>query len=111
MSTTTPVAYYDLNSNLLKITGLKNANDGSWVNSGVTVTAKICPVNSTTAITNGTITLSYVAASNGNWQGTYPSTTPVVRNTSYDLIVTADGGVSLTGVWKIRIRAEERVAP
>jgi hypothetical protein len=107
MSTTK--AYLD-NSNLVRITGLANDATGAYINGGVTVTADIVPQGGTTVVTDGgPISLSYVAASDGIWQGVFSDNLVIVDGERYTCRVTADGGEFLTGHWELPLLAKVRV--
>lgn len=103
-------AFYDGNSNLLKITGLTNARTGAVVTdlSGVTVTAVLLPQGSAVPVTGGSLTLAFIAASQGDWQATFPNTVGVTLGAAYRVELTADGGASLTGKWVLSVKVLER---
>lgn len=111
----TLTAFYNLNSHVLKIRGLTNADTGALVASGVTVTATLCAENSSTPLVTdpvggSTITLSAVSGEPGEWHGTFGTSVAAVMvvGTRYDIVLTVNGGAALTGVWRIRLRVMER---
>mgnify|MGYP006969388980 CR=1 FL=1 len=101
-----PSAYLVLSSNLLRITGLKNAATKAFISAGVTLTAELRLPGSATPVANGTITLSYVAGTNGEWQGTFSRDAAVTPQQSYEVVITADGGEFLTRHWTLPVIAK-----
>ena len=111
----TITAFYNLNSHVLVVRGLRNADTGALVSSGVTVTATLCAEGTSTPLVTtppggSAITLSAVSGEPGEYHGTFGTTVAdvMVLGTRYDIILTANGGAALTGVWRIRLRVIER---
>ena len=101
-------AAYDLNSNLLKITGMKNADTNLALTDtdGLTVTALITPAAGGSPV-GSAITLSYVTAQKW-WVGVIPDNYGLALNTTYDAAVTIDGGHSLKGTLNARFTVRTR---
>ena len=83
-----PIALYVGSDNRIELTGLRDPDDDSYVNDA-TVTALLKDDTDTTTVTSSSITLDYVAASNGNYRGSIPSTVTLVDGTSYYVRITA----------------------
>ena len=85
-------AWYDQNTHLVVLDELKDAATGAYINAGATVTADAYDVTAAAVLAGSAITLSYVAASNGKWQATMPSTVALTATGSYLLRVKAISG-------------------
>lgn len=72
---------YIKNDTLLRVDKLTNAADGTVVNNA-TVNATVYEVNKST-VTAGPITLTYVGASQGRYDGTLPASTALVDKQTY----------------------------
>ena len=89
--------------NSMQINGLKRI-DGTFVNAG-TVTGVLKDTAGATITGASSITFSYVAASNGNWTGSFPSTVTLTEDKEYHLFLTVvDGSNDVT----FRIRRPAR---
>ena len=101
----TPKAFYYLNSNVVRVTGLRNNVTKAYITnlSGVAVSIVLNPL-----VSGGSRSMAYVANSNGVWETIYPSDVGVVLGSTYIATITADGGVSLRGVWNVQLVVEER---
>lgn len=101
----TPKAFYYLNSNVVRVVGLRNSLTKQYIDnlSGVTVTVELIPT-----VTGGTLPMSYVPNSNGVWEVVYPTTVGVTLGTSYKARIVATGGSYLTGRWNVQLVVEER---
>ncbi len=76
--------------NLLEWDKMTRADTGAYVNNA---TVSFALKDSTgAAVTNGTGALSYVAASNGKYQGVLPATAAIVAGQFYTLELTAASG-------------------
>jgi len=75
------------NTMLLKLTGLKNAASGGGYMNAATVSAQI--KDATEAAVGAPVTLSYVAASDGNYEGTVAAAAAVAIGGAYTVEITA----------------------
>ncbi len=74
--------------NLVRLDGLTNASSGAYINNA-TVTFSLVDAGGSTLISNSS--MSYVASSNGRYEGTVPYTTALTLNAFYTLQITAIG--------------------
>src|SRR5437660_8893861 len=74
--------------NLVRLDGLTNASTGAYVNNA-TVTFSVVDAGGSTLISNSS--MSFVASSNGRYEGTIPYTTSLTLNAFYTLQITAIG--------------------
>ena len=93
---------YVSSDNLLQITGLKNRLTDAYLNSA-TITANVNDLTGT--LVEGPVTLSYVAASNGNYAGTVPDHAALQVGSRYDVIISVNGGAGLQKQYTIRCEA------
>lgn len=106
-------AYYDKNSNVLAIEGLKDSVSGDDITdlTGVTVTAQVYALDGT-PIAGGPLSLAYLPDPETPgafiWAGVLPSTFAVTLDNTYEAELTADGGVFLRGVWRLRFKVQTR---
>ena len=100
---------YLSNDNVIELNGLKNASTDAFLNSAtVTFTLKD---SAGTAVTDAdTITMSYVASSDGIYRGTLIDTVSLSKNTLYTCEITANAGAGLQGFWIVPVRALDRHA-
>lgn len=101
------VKLYVGSDNWVTVEGLKTKSlAGDTIENAATVTAQV----KDTAGNNvgSAATLSYVAASNGDYEGTLADDTPIIQGTDYDVVVTADAGAGKRAVWTERVVAERR---
>ena len=94
------------NDNLIELLGFRKAVDSSYLNSA-TVTANLYEADKTTLVA-GPLTMTYVAASNGDYRGNIADTVSLTAGKQYHLEVSADGGTDLQGKWVGPIIAEDR---
>lgn len=95
------------NDNLIQLLGLLDQSTKNYINNA-TVTAKIKTLsNATTA----TISLGYVAGSNGNYQGTLPASTTLTADAGYNMVVNAQTPGGSVAEWNIPTIAILRVNP
>jgi len=101
---------YLSNDNLLSIEGLKNSSSGSFMNSA-TVTATLKDSGGT-SVTGQTfpITLSYITATNGNYQATLEDTLNMVADNIYTATITATSSGGLYAQWDLQLTATKRLA-
>lgn len=83
------VAWYSSNTHLVEIDNLTDESTGAYINSGATVTADIYDVTAAGVVGSSSITLTYVAASNGKWRGVMPYSVVLPSGNSFKLRVTA----------------------
>ena len=94
------------NDTVIEVTGLQNGIDDSYLNAA-TVSAVINELDGTEVVSS--TTLSYVAASNGNYRGTVDqaSISSLSEGTSYYVEITAaESGID--GFWRIPVVADYR---
>lgn len=92
------------NDNLLQLKGLQKNSDGSYANTA-TVTANIKDAAGVLVTGAGSpLTLTYVAASNGVYQGTVPFAAAFADDTTYYAEITATQD-ALQGFWKLKFKA------
>jgi len=101
---------YVSNDSLLKLDGLEDeaATTTTYINDA-TVTATL--VDEDGANVSGQswpVTLSYVAASNGNYRATLEDVLVLSHGSNYTAKITANGGAGLMGYWELPIAAETR---
>ncbi len=92
--------------NIVRLDALTNASSGAYINNAtVTFTLK----DSTGAAVLSNQTMSYVAASNGRYEGTIPNgtTATMTQNAQYTIEITATSGAlvlfrRLSGIAKYR---------
>ena len=95
-------------SNLIEISGLKDASNGNYVNTAtVTFTLK----NSGNSVVSGAsaVSMTYVAASNGKYQGTLPNTVSLTEGAKYWLEITSTYN-TLVGFRRVQCYATYRGA-
>jgi len=102
----TPRAFYYLNSNLMRVVGLRNKVTKQYITntSGVTVTVELLP-----SVTGGSRAMTYVPGSKGVWEVVYPSDVGVTLAETYTARISASGGVFLAGRWNVELVVEERL--
>jgi len=100
---------YISNDTQIDVSGLQNAADSSYLNSA-TVTATLKDQSGTEVSgVSWPLTLSYEAASNGNYSGTIDKAVSVSDGVSYFLEITAAQG-GIDAFWRIRMLAQYRPA-
>jgi hypothetical protein len=96
------MAEYDIiykgNDQHLQVSGLADGLTAAWVNDAV-VTATL--KDSASAVVTGinALSLSYIAASNGNYRGAIPDTFNPAEGYDYTLEITATQGGTTVGFW------------
>jgi len=100
---------YVSNDNLLKLNGLQNGDDLSYMNSA-DVTATLLEADGVTEVTGETwpIVLAYEAASNGNYKATLTDVLVLTAKKKYFCNLVADGGAGLHADWTVPVRAQTR---
>lgn len=99
----TEVIYIDTD-NLFRITGLKNETTGAYINNATCQLVKLMDDDGTTVSGSTAITLDYLAASDGIYQGAMPYTVTLTENAEYTAVVTATLGGART-TWRRSVRA------
>lgn len=102
----TLLAYVD-NDNQLRVDGLRDADD-AYVNDATVVCTGVDDADGN-AVTGDTFpkTLSYVAASDGDYRGTLQQTLALVDGAAYVATITVDGG-GLQATFSVPFTARER---
>lgn len=83
---------YVSNDNQLRVDGLRDADDTYINNATVTCTGVTDADGNAVSGDSFPKTLSYVAASDGNYRGTLQQTLALVAGETYTATITADGG-------------------
>ena len=78
------------NTQLIQLSGLRDS-DNNFVNNA-TMSASLIDPNREPVNNCTNISMSYVASSNGDYQGTVPATFEPLLGSSYTLIIDADNG-------------------
>lgn len=97
------------NDNVLKVTALAD-DAGTYINTA-TVTATL-EDESGAEVSGETwpITLSYVSASDGNYQGVLKDTLSLSTVKEYTAKITADDGANKKGYWEFPLRSAARTS-
>lgn len=96
------------NTHYIKLTGLVNANDSTdYLGGTATVTAQVYTAKGD-AVTGGSCTLSYIAASNGNFIGYLANTVQVTAGEDYIVRISVNGGTNKIARWDLITMAEYR---
>ena len=91
------------NTHSVELTGLRNPNTSpvTYLDGTATVTATIYNAAGT-AVTDGTCTLSYTAASEGDFIGYLSYAADVSINKSYKIRITVNDGSGKRARWNVR---------
>ena len=65
--------YFNLNDNLVRVTGFRNALTKVYLNAATTKTARLLDPADDSEITGSSVTLDYLAGSNGNYAKSIPT--------------------------------------
>lgn len=96
------------NTNIIEITGLKSAVEGSYVNDAdVTVTVKDADDNAVSGQT-WPAAMAYVAGSNGNYRGILEDDLALVDGSQYVAVIDADAGTNRVGHWEFAFSPKTR---
>lgn len=97
------------NDHTLEVTGLQDELSPLSYLNAATVTARIKNTNDSD-VTGETwpITLSYVAASNGNYRGNISDAIAFLNGAFYIVEITADAGSGLLAFWRKEVVAQYR---
>lgn len=92
--------YGGSNSLDIEIRGLKNSVSGDYIVDAI-VTATIYEEDGTTEVSGVTwpVSMSYIAASNGNYSGTVDSDSEIVIGSKYKVVVSATDLEGNKGEW------------
>lgn len=102
------MSFYVDNSNILRLTGVKNQATGSYMNTAsVAVTIKDLEENEVAGQT-WPLFFDYVADSNGNYIAIISEDLDLIPGTEYVAEVISDNGDGLVGSWKYHFIALER---
>lgn len=99
------------NDNLLEVIGLQNAKTGEYINASATVQATLkdrAGANVTGA--SWPLALSYVAASNGNWDVVLPAALDLTDGQDYVCEITAQVSGGPTAAWSAPVTAIKRTS-
>ncbi len=96
------------NDNWIYVDGLVSKSlSGDTFENSATVTAQVKDLSG--ANIGSAVTLSYIAASNGDYEGTIPDTLAITAGVVYQVEVTADAGAGKKAVWTEKVPAQTRV--
>lgn len=84
------IAYVE-NDNIIELDRLRDVDD-NYINNATVTCAEIRPAAGGDDILGGSVTLTYVTASDGRYRATLQDTLAFVVDTEYEAIVTVDGG-------------------
>ena len=98
---------YTDNDNLVRVRGLRDKRDDTYKNSAtVNMTLKDEDGTAVTGV-SWPVAFSYVAASNGNYNGVIPKEAAIQAREHYYIEITAvEAGT--TAEWNVRVRARDR---
>lgn len=99
----TAVAYV-ANTNMLELTGLRSEVEDEYIDDATVSAVIIGP----TGATLGTVTLSFIVGSNGDYRGILSASLALVANKAYTARITANGGVDRVGYWEFSFRPQVR---
>ncbi|MDH5187343.1 MAG: hypothetical protein OEW37_00140 [Rhodospirillaceae bacterium] len=107
---TTALKIYVSNDNIITLVGLKDYVADTYINDS-TVTVTVVD-SSGTSISGETwpLSLPYVTASNGNYQGTLSDVLVLTADDSYTAQITADSGGGKKGYWEAPLIGTTRTA-
>lgn len=102
---------YAGNSMVLVLGGVLNRATRAAITDadGVTISAQVYPVGSSTAIAGGPLVFTYQSA-NKEWIGVIPSDFALTKGSIYEAEVTMDGGTQLKAVERLRFKVVPRYA-
>lgn len=92
------------NDHTLEVTGLRDEVLNTYINDA-DVTAEI---KNQSGVVVASVTLAYVASSNGNYRGTIEDTTAILNGKFYTAEITADAGGGLVAFWRKDLLARYR---
>lgn len=94
------VKFNILSDNLVTVSGLKNEVTGAFVNTAV-VTVTLVDRNGVDVTgSSWPVTLTYIPASDGVYQGTLPDSLDLTKFEVYTAQITADAGPGLRQYWE-----------
>jgi len=98
------------NTNTVSLVGLRSAVDDVFLNSGVggvVINASAKVTNNGVAVPGSTITLPYIAGTDGEYMANLPATLPLIEDQYYTIEVTVSDG-TVTNNWNIPVIAKYR---
>ena len=104
--TPTVVYLFPLNSQLIQVQGLQDVLTGNFLNAA-TVTATLINFRGIADSVLNNIPMTYVSASNGNYEGVAPDTFNAPVGSGYILQIQATQG-SVQGLWSIPAQVKPR---
>ena len=102
------VYLFPLNNNWIQVAGLENVLDGSFLNAA-TVMATLINYRGIADPVLNNIPMTYIPASNGNYEGVAPDTFNAPVGSGYILQIQATQG-SVQGLWSIPAQVKQRAA-
>jgi len=99
------IEIFSENSSYIKLSGLSDSQNPSAFISSATVSAVISEAYVGGALS--TISMSYVAASNGDYVGIISASTPLLAGNRYNVVVTATAN-GATGRWEGLVTVKKR---
>lgn len=90
------IAY--LADNLIELLALRRADDETFLN-GATVACQLKDTDGTAI--DSSISMPYVAASDGIYRGTIPDSATLVEDSEIRAEISADAGAALQGFWDV----------
>lgn len=98
---------YINNDNRVVLTGLKNESSGNFENSATVTMTLYDSSGNTVSGQSWPASLSYIAASNGNYEGTLDDGLSLTEGADYEVRVTATAS-GATGEWRKELEASFR---
>ena len=97
-----PEVIYISSDNLIEVTGVLNVATNTYLNSA-TVTVRLVDAATSSDISGQSwpLTLTYVAASNGDYRGTLSDDLVISGSQNITAQVTVDGGAGLKRYWEV----------
>jgi len=104
----TPQTLFYLNDNLLRLTGLRDALSGTYIDSAtVTVTLKDRFGNAVSGVT-WPLVFSPAGGGTGDYSVVIPDDIQVMRNVQYTAEIIADDGPGRRAVWELPVQVVTR---
>lgn len=93
---------------ILELDGLKNAQTDAFLNSASVTVTLVTQDGVQVSGSSWPVTMSYVATSDGKYQGILSDDLVIVEDEVYIAEITVDGGANLKGFWKFPVVAKPR---
>lgn len=100
------ITLYKVNDQVVEVTGLKNNVTGAFLNAA-TVTATLKDKNGNAVTGLSSLTLAFLAGTNGNYRGQVEQTFDPAPGRGYVLHIDSDEG-GVVGHWEIPVIVEVR---